>query len=539
MTSADKPTLAALADRTDQLVSLPAVAMEVLRLTELEHIDAQALCECLESDPALAAKLLRAVNSSLYGLPREIASLREAIAIVGVQPLKMLVLGFALPDDLLKGVSGEALRRYWTETLTTATAARALAEAGWGRLGDEVLVAALMQGVGQLVLLRHLGGDYADLLAATANPLPMQPRRSPLPFEWESFGFTHRELSAELVRRWQLPERLAEAIDRQAASTELDSLEGDSACLAQSLAMANQLTRMVVGHDLQALGELLIDGERYCGLTKPQINTIVESLQSRVNQLAQAMAVDVDGEENYHDTLVEAHARLAHLAEQQAMRAMGEARSTNEIDEDERLAKELLTETNKLSAAMRVFLAGGTGPRTDRPAEPAGENTSASVDPTPVPGRHQRPGEASRSGVLQAIDHQVVRCRAERLPLSLVILEVSVDAGIADADVMALRGWLSQSEWAEELTDFVWAPLSRDRSAVMLPNMERTDANRLWNEIAEGLAKATPLCLNAGVAGVTHISRGFDSTQFLESAERCLQAAKSIVGPAIKSIEVF
>ena len=45
-------------ERTGQLYSLPAAAAEVLRLTSEPRIDPRALKECLESDPALAARIL-------------------------------------------------------------------------------------------------------------------------------------------------------------------------------------------------------------------------------------------------------------------------------------------------------------------------------------------------------------------------------------------------------------------------------------------------------------------------------------------------
>lgn len=526
---AETPTLTDLADRTDRLVSLPAVAIEMLRLTDQPTIDAFALCECLESDPAMAAKLLRVVNSSLYSMPRQIASLREALTIIGVQPLKMLVLGFSLPEDLLAGVSGEALQRYWTETLTTATAGRLIAEAGWGRLGDEVLVAGLLQGIGQLVLLRHLGEDYAQLLAATGNPLPMQPRRSPLPIERESFGFDHRALSAELVRRWYLPERLAEAIERQDGRFALVDLEGDEACLAQSLSIANQLTNVVVYRDLQSLPSVLDDCQRFAGITKPQLNSIVASLRERIDQLGRAMAVDWNNSIDYHQILVEAHDRLALVAEQQALRAMGETRSQEAIHQDEQLAQEVLLETKRLTAAMRVFLSGGTGPRTDTPTL---ENSS-------TPESQQRPQSVAAPNVIELIDQAIARCRAERRSLTLSLVEVAAKDRVSDADVMALRGWLIRADCHAELANALWVPITRDRCAVLISASERVDVKRMWTEIANQVDQSTSLRLNAGVAGVAQLSRGFDAARLLEPAERCLEAARETKGISIKSIEVF
>jgi HD-like signal output (HDOD) protein len=54
-------------ERTGQLFSLPAAAAEILRLTGEPRIDPRAIKKCLESDPALAARILRVVNSSLFG----------------------------------------------------------------------------------------------------------------------------------------------------------------------------------------------------------------------------------------------------------------------------------------------------------------------------------------------------------------------------------------------------------------------------------------------------------------------------------------
>ncbi|MEO0530614.1 MAG: HDOD domain-containing protein, partial [Planctomycetota bacterium] len=238
MPPVETTSLAAVADRADRLYTPPAVAMEVLRLTDEPRIDAQALCEVIEADPALAAKLLRVVNSSLYGLPEHVGSLPQAVAILGVQPLKLLVLGFALPDGLLDDLPGEALRSYWTGTLTTATAARLIAELGWGRLGDEALVAGLMQRVGQLVLLGQLGDDYAALVQAAAGKIQIGAAQPIEPAESGALGFEHRELSAELARRWRLPGRIIDAIEAQAKPHALGALSGDEACLAQSLRLA-------------------------------------------------------------------------------------------------------------------------------------------------------------------------------------------------------------------------------------------------------------------------------------------------------------
>src|SRR5204862_2819180 len=112
-----------IASRAITLYSRPTVAMELVRLAEEPRVDARALKECVAQDPALTCKVLRVVNSSLYGLNRPVVDLNQAIGLIGIKPLKLLVLGFTLPDALFAEVAARELQWYGTSTLTRAVAA--------------------------------------------------------------------------------------------------------------------------------------------------------------------------------------------------------------------------------------------------------------------------------------------------------------------------------------------------------------------------------------------------------------------------------
>src|SRR5690606_1118285 len=115
-----------------ELYTLPRVAMEVLELTDRPNVDIPALRKCVEHDPALTTKVLRVVNSSLFGLPRQVTDLNHALTLLGVKPLKMLVLGFSLPPDLFAGLQAEVLQQYWRRSIIKAVAAREIARR-WGQ----------------------------------------------------------------------------------------------------------------------------------------------------------------------------------------------------------------------------------------------------------------------------------------------------------------------------------------------------------------------------------------------------------------------
>ena len=151
-------------DKAGKLYTLPAVAVEVLQLTNHPQVDVQQLRQCIENDPALTSRVLRVVNSSLFGLSREVSDLNKALALLGTKPLKLLVLGFSLPDNLFVGMAGDILRRYWRRTLTKAVAAREISETLWNLPGDDAFIAGLLQDVGMLVLLQEFGEPYVRFL---------------------------------------------------------------------------------------------------------------------------------------------------------------------------------------------------------------------------------------------------------------------------------------------------------------------------------------------------------------------------------------
>ena len=68
-----------LSARSAHLYSLPGVAMQVLHLTRDPHVDTRALKECIENDPAIASRVLRVVNSSLFSPNRVVSDLGQAL----------------------------------------------------------------------------------------------------------------------------------------------------------------------------------------------------------------------------------------------------------------------------------------------------------------------------------------------------------------------------------------------------------------------------------------------------------------------------
>ncbi len=115
-------TLAGTADPLEwvrTLSTLPSLPAAYLRLTEvMDHprSSARDIARVIEEDAALTARLLKLVNSALFGFPGKIEVVSKALALVGTQQVKELALATdsgptASPAGSPRGCWGSAAAR--------------------------------------------------------------------------------------------------------------------------------------------------------------------------------------------------------------------------------------------------------------------------------------------------------------------------------------------------------------------------------------------------------------------------------------------
>jgi HD-like signal output (HDOD) protein len=531
-----------IASRAIMLYSRPTVAMELMRLAEEPRVDARALRDCVAQDPALTCKVLRVVNSSLYGLNRPVADLNQAIGLIGIKPLKLLVLGFNLPDALFAEVAARELQWYWTNTLTRAVAARLLAEQLWRQSGDEAFIAGLLQDIGILVLLRELGEPYAKFLTGVIDE-----KCHLASLEQDTLGFDHNQLSAALLSKWQLPQRLVESIAAPKKVARLSRLAPPEGDLPQILHLAELLMQLVGQRRLVVLSDLLEAGKLYRGMTKSKLASLVEGLQPQVDQLAESLSLELSEERDYVQMLVDAQRQMASLGEQIA----GEAASTAKEDQ---AYNQLLAHTSELSDAMRHFLKTGGKPATDKNGKRwNGKHASHTDDAANRANQEAHFAECKDGSVLlRKLIVAANRCRERRQELSLLLAEPNVfdihsdpQGELASEQV---RRAIGNASGAVENDKIILLSLTSGRTAAILSNCERRGAISVANhaiaEVGHITGRGSPensdlaTTLSIGVATVSVVPRNFDPERILDSAERCLSAARACGISTVKSIEV-
>lgn len=188
-----------------KLCNLPpfhAVASKLLALSEDGGANLKQVASLVGGDPALAAEILFLANSSLFGFPARIESLRHAVAVLGFDSVKRLAMTVVI-RALARG-AGPFVRSCWCHSVACAVIAEKIAPV-FGCTGDQAYTAGLMHDVGRLGFLRTYPAEIGPVLAgeyATAEEV-MGAERSVM-------NASHEEAGAWLIEYWALPPMFSE-----------------------------------------------------------------------------------------------------------------------------------------------------------------------------------------------------------------------------------------------------------------------------------------------------------------------------------------
>jgi putative nucleotidyltransferase with HDIG domain len=273
--------VAPIREGLSEVPPLPHVVRELLRELSDPASNARSVAAIAASDPALAASLIRTVNSAAMGLRRKITSVAEAVSLLGYSLVRSLVIRMRL--QLIMPTRGGGQQAYdaedlWVHSLAVAYAAEALAE----RLPELdkgfVSTLGLLHDIGKLAINSYFPTSAEEVRTRS----PERPDESFLDRERRILGADHAEIGAMLASHWKLPPDLVEAIRwhhaPQAAPATLPESVRKAAILVHA---ANQLAKYcyVYSEDMEIdiVGDELL---REAGLPGP----LTRLLGSRVRK---------------------------------------------------------------------------------------------------------------------------------------------------------------------------------------------------------------------------------------------------------------
>lgn len=184
------------------LPTLPGVVKMLTTMVESEKTSAADMGEVISKDQVLSAKLLRLVNSPIYGFPGRISSVTHALVLLGFNVVKGLVLGTAVFDTLAKDAKG-----LWEHSLGCAVLSRRIAKERGLRDPEEIMVAGLLHDLGKVVFSFLAPEDFSAVLQTAHTK-----RCHVAAAEREIIGVDHTRVASWIAQHWHLPARLSDAL---------------------------------------------------------------------------------------------------------------------------------------------------------------------------------------------------------------------------------------------------------------------------------------------------------------------------------------
>lgn len=187
--------------RNNKLVlpSLPEIAVRIRRMVDDGTNSAKKISQAVNTDPVVAAKLIKAANSPLFRGTKEFETSAQAIVRLGMQTTKQLVTSFTV-KDLFKASSPllkQRMDQLWQHSIEIAALCYVLAQHVRGLDPDQGMLAGLLHDIGVVPILMY-ADQYPGLM------------ESP-----EALEKTIRDLKTELgpviLKRWGLSQEMVAA----------------------------------------------------------------------------------------------------------------------------------------------------------------------------------------------------------------------------------------------------------------------------------------------------------------------------------------
>lgn len=205
----EKLSLGALLHQEDlKLPSLPAIFVQIRDVISQPSSSASQISNVIDKDTSLSAKLLRIVNSALYGRMTKVDSLSRAVTIIGTRQLSELALGVSVLS-VFKDIPSELInmKMFWAHSTAVAIATRSIAGQLKMEGSERPFIAGLLHDIGRLILFQY----YSE----SARTVLLKARASgELLYETEEnlLGLDHAIIGGRALKKWQFPPALVEAV---------------------------------------------------------------------------------------------------------------------------------------------------------------------------------------------------------------------------------------------------------------------------------------------------------------------------------------
>ncbi len=215
-------SLRSIINGIDDLPGQPELLIRLESEFKDRNVSLQKISRIISEDFVLSAKILQLVNSAFFGVENEIVNLDNAISLLGVNTIKSLIIFLKLSEYITnQNILSFNFKDLIEHSVKVARGAQAIlvSETGDKIKGKEAYTAGLLHDIGKLILLKY--PKYMEECFKNGT--------SSYSDEYDKLGTSHAEVGAYLLRLWNLPERIINAVAMHHNDLDLSVIDLNSA----------------------------------------------------------------------------------------------------------------------------------------------------------------------------------------------------------------------------------------------------------------------------------------------------------------------
>lgn len=187
----------------NKLPPFSPVLNRLLATLASEDISFAKVADLIEKDVVLAGSVLGIVNSALFARRAKVNSVRHAVSLLGVDKLRNAALGMSITRlwGKVRTPPGWSMAAFNLHAIGTAILSDLLSQEAAVAYPEGAFVAGLLHDFGLLLIAIGLPDAYTEI-----ERLCVKEGLTGVESEMQVLGFTHAEMSAEVLHTWNLPE---------------------------------------------------------------------------------------------------------------------------------------------------------------------------------------------------------------------------------------------------------------------------------------------------------------------------------------------
>ena len=262
------------------LLPMPQVILKAQQMMADPNHDIKKIAGLIESDQAIAVKVLRFANSAYYGLSGKVASIQQAFVVLGYQTLGQILSIAGFSSFMGKSLPGYGFESedFMRHSLAVAISSTIIAEKVDPTLANEAHTAGVIHDIGKIILDKYIVENKEAFRTFLDNE-----QETFLSAEKHVIGFDHAEIAFEICKKWHIPTVMTQAIKYHHCPS---SLDGDE--LSYILHLADYVaTKSGGGYDSDDHLYQLEEGTlNQLGLRHEDVRTMMSEVIESMTQLS-------------------------------------------------------------------------------------------------------------------------------------------------------------------------------------------------------------------------------------------------------------